>query len=430
MVSESSPWPAEWRSWYAVGVLCICAIFSFIDRQIINLLVEDLRRDLGLTDTSISLLQGVAFALFYAACAVPLGRLADVANRKVTIVIGLCVWTLATALCGMAGAFIQLFIARVFVGVGEATLTPNTYSMLADLFRPSRLALPCGVFAGSSFVGSGIALLAGGAILGRLSQSGPLVLPWMGELKTWQAAFVFAAAPGILIAALLTITVTEPLRRGLSAPKHREVPALSDVVTLYRKHVRPFNAVFFGVSLLGAVQFSIGAWAPAYFMRVHGWSPAQIGVVYGVILLIGGTGGAIAGGWLADWWETRKGQGHLRTAMFSAVSTLPFATCFPLVSSPEYAVVLLAPAVFLGSLSLGAGPALLPLVAPPRMRGVLVATYLFIASLLGQALGPALVAVTTDYFFNSPIKVGNSVALITGALLFVAIGFLNAGIRK
>lgn len=410
-------------------MLCLCSIVSFIDRQIINLLVEDLRRDLRLSDSSIGLLQGLSFALFYAACAVPLGRVADTANRRRLIAAGMCVWTAATALCGLAGSFLQLFCARVLVGVGEATLTPSTFSMFADLFRPQRLALPCGIYTGSSFVGSGIALLLGGAILAQLASSGVPTLPLVGQPKVWQAAFMLAALPGVFVVLLFLATVREPERRGLAPGRSAERPTLAELLAFYRSNVPVFNAVFFGVALVGAVQFSIGAWTPAFFMRVHHWTAPQAGAAYGLVLLVCGTGGSIAGGWLADWLEARKGQGHLRTALFSALATLPFAAAYPLVPSGGWAVVLLVPTVFIGSLSLGSGPALIPAFAPPRMRGVLVAVYLFAGSLLGQALGPFLVGASTDHLFGAPERVRDSLVLVTSLLLLSAAAFLATGLR-
>jgi len=421
-------WPPERQSWLIVAVLCACVIVSFIDRQIINLLVEDLRRDLQLTDTSISLLQGLAFALFYATCAVPLGRFADTANRKWLIAIGLAVWTVATALCGTAAGFAQLFMWRILVGVGEATLTPCAFSMMADLFKPLRLALPAGLYAGSSFIGSGIALMAGGAILSHLAQDGPLVLPMLGEVRIWQAAFMLAAVPGVLVLLVLITTVNEPVRRGVPTGRLAVRPPLREVLAAYRAKAPAFNAVFLGVSLLGAVQFAIGAWGPAFLMRVHGWNAGQVGTAYGLVLVVCGTSGAIVGGWLAVRLEARGGQGHLRTALFSALATLPFAIAFPLAPSGMAAVALLAPTVFLGTLSLGAGPALIAVLTPPQMRGVMVAINVFAASLIGQAVGPWLVAVCTDQVFGAPAGVRYSLVLVPTVLLLLAATFLLRGI--
>jgi MFS family permease len=223
--------------------------------------------------------------------------------------------------------------------------------------------------------------------------------------------------------------VREPVRRGLVAGRNAERPPLAELLAFYRSNSHLFNAVFLGVALLGAVQFSIGAWTPAFFMRVHGWTAPQAGAAYGLVLLVCGTGGSIAGGWLADWLEARKGQGHLRTALISALGTLPFAAAFPLAPSGGWVVVLLVPTVFLGSLSLGAGPALIPAFAPPRMRGVLVAVYLFAGSLLGQALGPWLVGMSTDYLFGAPERVRDSLVLVTTVLLLSAALFIWSGLR-
>ncbi|HRX89605.1 MAG TPA: MFS transporter, partial [Steroidobacteraceae bacterium] len=148
---DQQSWPSETYSWYVVLILCVCGMVAFVDRQIINLLVEDIKQDLAISDTQISLLQGLAFAVFYAVMAIPLGRLADTGNRRWIIAVGALVWTAAAMACGLARSFWQLFAARTAVGVGEATLTPAGFSLLADLFRPQRLALPLSVYTGSSF---------------------------------------------------------------------------------------------------------------------------------------------------------------------------------------------------------------------------------------------------------------------------------------
>ncbi len=426
--TAAAPWPPERRGWFVVAVLCACVIVSFIDRQIINLLVEDLRRDLQLTDTSISLLQGLAFALFYAACGLPLGRMADHRNRKWMIASGLAVWTLATALCGTAAGFAQLFLWRMLVGIGEATLTPCAFSMMADLFKPQRLALPAGLYTGASFIGSGIALVAGGAILSHLAKSGPPVLPLLGEVRLWQAAFIIAAAPGVLVLLVLVLMVREPARRGVPMGRPVERPPLREVFAVYRAKARAFNAVFIGVSLLGAVQFAIGAWGPAFLMRVHGWTPGQVGAAYGLVLILCGTSGAIVGGWLAVRMEGRGGQGQLRTAQLSALATLPFALAFPLAPSGTAALMLLAPTVFLGSLALGVGPALTAVLAPPGMRGALIAVNFFASGLIGQAIGPWLVALSTDRLFGAPVHVRYSLVLVPGVLLLLALVFIRIGL--
>jgi len=431
---DDTPWPSEAYGWYVVFVLSVCGMVAFVDRQIINLLVEDIKADLQVTDTQISLLQGLAFAMFYALMAVPLGRLADTGPRKRIIAIGCIVWTVAAAACGLARSFWQLFFARMFVGVGEATLTPSGFSMLADLFRPQRLALPLSVFTGASFLGSGVALMVGGFVIASLANLKVVTLPLFGELQPWQAAFVIGASPGFLVALLFFVTVREPRRRASlaadAAAADPERPSLREVAVFCRKHFRVFVAVFGGVSVLGAAQFSLGAWVPAFMIRTYGWAPSEIGYAQGVLFLTCGTGGVISGGWLADrFLEAGRRDGHLRVALISALATLPFMVTFPLAGSAWASIALLAPAMFFGAMAFGAGPALIPVIAPARMRGLLIALYLLVANILGQAGGPWIVAVFTDYVFGSPELVRYSLAVVPALLLLCGAALVASGFR-
>ena len=278
-------WPREAYGWYVVFVLCVCGMVAFIDRQIINLLVEDIKADLSLSDTQISLLQGLAFALFYAIAAIPLGRLADSGSRKRIIAVGIAVWTAAAAACGLARSFAQLFVARTIVGVGEATLTPSGFSMLADYFRPARLSLPLAVMTGSSFFGSGIALLIGGYVIAQLGRFEVVTLPLLGVIAPWKAAFIIGALPGLFATLLFFLTVREPDRRGSRTDVVQQNPPLREVVGFMVQHRGVFGAVFLGVSVLAAVQFCLGAWVPAHFIRNLGWTAPEIGYAYGLIFL-------------------------------------------------------------------------------------------------------------------------------------------------
>jgi len=410
-------------------------MIAFVDRQIINLLVEDIKVDLAITDTEISLLQGLAFALFYAVTAVPLGRLADTGNRRWIISIGIVIWTVAAAACGLARNFWQLFVARMFVGVGEATLTPSGFSMLADLFKPERVSLPISVFTGSTFFGSGIALLAGGFVIALLDKQDVVSLPLLGVMQPWEAAFVIAAVPGIVVSLIFFLTIKEPQRRqSHNAIPLTGKPALKEVAAFVANNGGVFAAVFGGVSVLAAVQFCLGAWVPAHFIRNLGWTAPEIGYAYGLIFLFCGTGGVIAGGILADQLQERGlRDGHLRAVMFSAIVTLPFVLAFAAVDDGRLAIALLAPTVFFGTMAFGAGPALIPVICPARMRGLLVAIYLLIANIVGQAGGPLIVALFTDRVFGSPelvrysLMAAPALLLVSGAIL-VKLGF--RGLRE
>lgn len=411
--------PRESYAWYVVFVLCVCGIVAFIDRQIINLLVEDIKRDLLVTDTQISLLQGFAFVVFYAAMAIPLGRLADTRNRRILIAVAIVVWSIAALACGLADSYGELFVARVFVGIGEAVLTPAGFSLLADYFRPARLALPVSVYTSASFAGSGVALLAGGYIIGLLG-SGPVDLPLIGTRADWQAAFIIGALPGFFVALLFYLTVREPQRRlsPMAADNRPEPAGWRDIVGYVREHAGVYLAVFVGLSLLSAAQFSLGAWTPAFFIRVHGWTAAEVGYAYGIIFLFFATSGVVGGGWLADKLHARGYRdANLRTAMLGALLALPFAVAYPLADNGRTAIMLLAPLVGLGSMPFGAGTAVIPIMTPSRFRAQLVAVYLLVANLIGQAGGPWLVALFTDRVFGVDAAVGYSLLVVVTAVL-------------
>jgi MFS family permease len=413
--------PAEGRGWYVVFVLCLCNIVAFTDRQIINLLVDDIKADLLVTDTQISLLQGLAFALFYALLALPLGRLADGGNRRLLITAAILIWTGATVACGLADSFTELFLARMLVGIGEAVLTPAGYSILADLFRSRRLSLPVSMFTGSTFFGSGIALLAGGFVISSLSAMESPSLPLFGPLELWQAAFIVAAMPGFAVALLFLLTVREPVRQG--EQRHGLAPdptaaSFGRALRHWRDHARLFTLVYVGLSLLAAAQFATGAWAPAFFIRIHGWQAAEIGYLYGTLFLVFGSSGVVAGGWLANQLHARGlPDANVRTALIGGLGALPMGLLFPLVSDPRLALALIALLMLFGTMPFGAGTAVIPILAPARLRAQFVAAYLLFANLIGQAGGPWLVATVTDRAFGAPDRVGSSLSIVVSLLL-------------
>ena len=410
----------ETYGWYVVFVLCVCGVVAFIDRQVINLLVQDIKADLLVSDTQMSLLQGFAFAFFYALVAIPLGRIADSVNRRRLITVGICAWTIAAISCGLAETYAQLFVARMFVGVGEAVLTPAGFSLLADLFRPARLARPVSVFTASSFFGSGIALVVGGFIVNSVQSANGIALPFLGSLEMWQAVFILGALPGIPVAIWFFVSVKEPERRAAarrgSAEQYRE--GFLQALRYIWRNGRLFTAVYGGISLLAAAQFALGAWIPAFFIRVHGWSAGDIGYAQGVLFLAFATLGVVASGWLADGLQARGYRdANLRIATFAGLLALPFALGIALAPSAALAIALLAPVNLFGAAPFGAAVAVIPMVSPPQFRAQLVALYLLVANLLGQAGGPWVVAQLTDSVFGNEAAVGWSLMIAVPLLL-------------
>ncbi len=422
-MTRTEPATSERYGWYVVFVLCVCGIVAYIDRQIINLLVEDIKIDLAVSDTQISLLQGLAFALFYALVAIPLGRIADSYSRRWLVTLGILAWTIAAISCGLAQTYEQLFAARMLVGVGEAVLTPAGFSLLADLFRPQRLARPVSVFTASSFVGSGIALMVGGEIISRLSELDAVVLPLVGETAVWQAAFILGALPGLPVAIWFFFSVPEPERLAAIKQENNTVDYRHGFIAalgFLAANTRLFAALFLGMSLIAAAQFGLGAWIPAFFMRVHEWSVAEIGRVQGLLFFVFGTAGVVAGGWLTDALQQRGYRdANLRTATICAALAAPCAFVVPLVNDPMLAVAALAAAMLFGTMPFGAGAAVIPTVSPPMYRAQLVALYLLVANIIGASGGPWSVAVVTDQVFKDPLAVGKSIMFVVPTLLVV-----------
>ncbi|MFZ9873162.1 MAG: MFS transporter, partial [Steroidobacteraceae bacterium] len=293
-LSNTAPWPSPLRAWIVVGLLMVAYTSSFIDRQIMSLLVEPIRADLGITDTQFSLLAGLAFSIFYSVMGLPLGWLADRMSRRMIILVGMIAWSIMTALCGLATSFLALFLARVGVGIGEAALSPAAYSLISDYFPPERRARAISAYAMGPYLGSGLALIIGGQVIEAASRMGTFTIEGFGSFEPWQLVFFAVGFPGVIIA-LLFLLIREPERRGL-APKSADI----GLVAFIGRRRLLFLLLFLGFSVFGIAGISFLVWIPAVAIRVHGWSPGDIGLAYGVILLLLSVPGVYVGGWISD----------------------------------------------------------------------------------------------------------------------------------
>lgn len=406
-------------AWFVVLVLCLAAIVGYVDRQVINLLVDPIKADLGINDTQIGLLQGFSFVIIYALVAIPVAWLADFGRRTTVIIAGIICWSLATFSCGLATTFIMMFIARAMVGLGEVTLTPSGYSLIGDYFPKERVSLAISFFTGSGFIGSGVAYMIGGAVIGALSGQESYVLPVLGELKPWQLVFMIVALPGLLLA-LLFLLVKEPPRRSVVETESVST-ARESFAALFRyvgQNSRLFGGIVIGFSLMAAATYAIGNWVPAFFTRVHGWGPEVIGPRFGLVMLFASTGGVFSGGIIASMLMKRgMPSANLWVSITAATIASGFALVFPLVSSPELALTLLAPGLFFCAMPFGCGTATLPLVTPNRLRAQVVAIYLLVANLLGLTLGPTGVGLISDFVFRDETMIGVSLAIVAPILL-------------
>ena len=395
---QAPSWPSPAVAWFGVGVLVLAFIFSIADRIIISLLVDPIKEDLGLTDTDMGLMMGLAFAIFYALMGLPIGRWADKYSRRTIIGIGIALWSIMTALCGLARNFWELFLARVGVGVGEATLSPAAYSMIADYFPKEKLGRALGVYQSGAFFGVGLALIFGGLAIRFAATADDVSLPIVGVVAAWQLAFIVVGLPGLLVAAMMFL-VKEPVRQGIAPAQRDEIP-LGKAVRFAWDRKRVFFAHYTGFALLALPMTTLATWVPAYFMRVVGLSPPETGLQLGLIVLIFSPIGVISGGWLADT-LFKKGytDAPLRVAVMAAVLMIPLSILATTIKDPTLALVIAAPFAFGASISMGLAPTALQLVTPNRLRAQISAAWMLFLNIITAGLGPTAVGWINDTFF-------------------------------
>ncbi len=302
--SETQGGPGLAYAWYVVAVLVLAQAFSFLDRMIMGLLVGPIRASFQISDTQYSLLAGLAFSLFYAIMGLPLARIADSKSRRNLIAAGVAVWSAMTALCGLARGFWSLFLARTGVGVGEATLAPGAYSMITDYFPKRILARALSVYMIGVTLGSGVAYMLGGAVVAYLENIEHVVLPLLGPMQGWQLTFFIVGVPGILVSILLLATVREPRRLGVGVDGADSIPLPEVVQYLWRRRAA-FAGHIFGISIFIMVVYALNLWGPTYFIRTFGYSPAEAGWVFGIVMIAAGTAGLLLAGTLSDAWMQR-----------------------------------------------------------------------------------------------------------------------------
>jgi MFS family permease len=269
--SAEAPYPRPAYAWYVVIVLTFVYVFSFIDRQILNLMVGPIRRDLQISDTEMSLLTGFSFALFYTFFGLPLGRVADSGNRRGLIAAGFAIWSLFTAGSGLARNFIQMAIMRMGVGVGEATLSPAAYSLITDYFPPHRRATAQSIYNIAQYLGTGVAFMVGGAVIGLASAQPEWILPLVGSIHSWQLVFFIVGLPGVLLS-LLMLSVAEPVRRGPGAEAKK--PSPGEVLAFAKANRATLVCHNVGVALLGFSAYGNAVWVrPSSFATFTGAPP-------------------------------------------------------------------------------------------------------------------------------------------------------------
>ena len=366
-------------------LLTITYFFSYMDRQILSILLEDIKADLLLSDTQLGLLSGIAFALFYATLGIPIAALADRKNRRNIIAIALATWSAMTALCGLAQNFVQLLLARIGVGVGEAGSSPPSHSMIADLYPPNRRASALAIYSLGITLGAAAGQILGGNVT---------------YFFDWRTAFLVVGIPGIVLAIFVRLFATEPPRGMSDAVKavSGDTPRIRDGFTAIGRSRGAMHLIA-GVTITSLIGYGLTLWTPAYLIRSFGLTTFEIANFYAPIVMIAGIVGVVGGGKLADRLAERRGL-HSQATMITVLKSFafPFLLLFYLVDNVYLAVGAYWIALLLQSCYLGPTFGLVQSLAPVNMRAMWAAITLFIINLIGLGIGPTAVGLLSDYY--------------------------------
>ncbi|MCB1624520.1 MAG: MFS transporter [Pseudomonadales bacterium] len=408
-------YPKPSVAWYAVIMLMLAYILSFVDRIIFGLLVGPIRKEFAINDTVFSLLYGWGFAFFYTFCGIFIGWAADRYSRRNLVFWGVGLWSLMTAACGVAQNFWQLALARVGVGVGEASLSPAAYSMAGDSFPEKKLGRALSVYVIGLPLGVGLALIIGGQVIGFVATNPTYTLPLIGTIKSWQACFLVVGLPGLVLAALL-LTIKEPIRRKPTPVTDKSaVGEILETLAYMLGHWRPYAGLMLGFSVMGMIMNVFQIWGVQYFVRLHGYSIPDAGLAVGLVIGVLGTIGILTGGWLADRMRTAgRRDATMRVGLIASATMIPFAATATLMSDPRIGLLLMLPIGFFTSFAFGAGGAAVVVLTPSHMRAQAAAVYLFFVNMIGIGLAPFLTAWITDHVFGSDLAVGKSAAIVAG----------------
>ena len=387
-----------------LGALMLVNVMSQLDRQIMSVLVEPIRKDFGFTDTEVGIVVGLAFAVFYTLAGLPLGRLADVTNRKHIVVSVLSFWSLATAACGLARGFWTLFVARVCVGIGEAGSAPAAQSILAETFPPARLgralstyqmAIPIGIFVG----------VAGGGAL--------------AEAFDWREVFVIVGLPGVAVAGLAFFLLREPAR----GPKE-EVPPVREVLSTLLA-MPSLRQLMLASSIQTMTLAATASFNFAFMLRVHDLTSSQAGLLIGAMTMLAGGFGTYMGGAIGDRLARRDPRWRIGCLGVGAVVSVPFTVVAYLVDDLTLTVVLLTIGMLGSYMYAGATHACSQSLVGPRMRAMTAASMLFAMNLFGYGGGPVVAGVMSD-LFGGEEALRYSLAVMNGFLLWAGVHYALA----
>ena len=431
-----SGYPSTYRAWYTVAILLIAYIFSFIDRQILSLLVAPVRRELRITDTQMSLLIGFSFALFYSFLGLPFGRLADRINRPRLIATGVFAWSLMTGGCGLVHSYWQLFLLRMGVGIGEASLSPAAYSMISDSFTPAKRSVAFSVYTMGIYVGSGCAFLFGALLLRAFTGRETLDLPIVGPSQPWRVLFLILGLMGIFCS-LALLMLRDPSRKDARVFQNRSgktsvdrIP-LRSVIAFLNQNRTTFFCLSFGLAMWAVIAYGSSAWEITFLVRNHHLSASQAGTFYGGAMMVSGSFGVLAAGKIASWLTARGHRdAYVRVAIWAAAAWLVPGTLYPVVPNTTASISLIYLCTFFRGMPTFVILAAILELVPNAMRGQATALYILIATGVGLGIGPTAIALVTDHLFGYDDAVRYSLVIVPLLACLLAGMFFLKGLRS
>jgi predicted MFS family arabinose efflux permease len=369
------------RAHYALFLLVAVYVVNFVDRNVLTILVKPIKAELGLADWQVGVLLGPAFGFLYIFAGLPLGRLADRVARRSVIAVGLTFWSGVTALSGVAQNFWQLALARVGVAVGEASSAPSGHSLIADLYPPEKRTTAMGIYNLGASLGILVGLAGGG---------------YLRDEVGWRSAFFIVGPPGLLLALLVRWTMTEPARGAADGRGDPGAPPTLREVVRHLVGLRTFRHLAMVAALYGMTSYAMTSWAPTFIDRVHGGSGAEVGLLLGLALGIGGAVGSVGSAWLCDRLGRRDARWQLRIPALSGLLLVPATAAFAFWPTRSGALAAFVPAALLNTVFANPLYSLTQGLASVRMRSLASAVILFVLNLVGLNVGPLLIGVLND----------------------------------
>ncbi len=413
-------------AWWMLFVLFLLYVLSLLDRQVLSMLVEPIKNDLGLTDVEMGIILGPAFAIFYGLFGWPLGWAADRYPRRWVIYLGVTFWSLAAAASGLARSFWELLMCRIGVGSGEASLTPAAYSLMGDKFPRRRLTTAMSIYQTGSMVGTAAAFAIGGLVIGLASDITANDIPLIGHLEPWQMTLIITGAPGVLLA-LLVWTFSEPPRRQV---KKIEGAPKQNFIRFLKAEWRLLVPMALGFSLMVVLGNSLISWTPTYITREFQWRPEEYGPLLGLASIASGLT-MVLKGWIVDWLYARgMRDAHLRFYTWLIIAAIPVAAAAFLIKEPISFFILYAILQVLVVQFVVYVAATIHLVTPSELRAQTIAVFISIFSFIGTGLGPFITATVTDVVLGGPHMLGESLLIVSLVSLPLALLLLRVSIGQ